>query len=91
MKRETLWIVLLTVSAALLMAFYSGLQRPAVAANTIKERDYQLVTARLGDGGEALYVTDARTGVCAVFSFDPATRSVVLRQAAPIGSAFMRR
>lgn len=88
MKNETRWIVVLTITAVLLLAFNFSLQQPTQAANTIKERDYQLVTARQQDGGEALFVTDSRTGVCAVFSFDPASGSVVLRDAKPVMAAF---
>ncbi len=88
MHKETIGIILLTISAALLMAFNVALQQPATATTTIKERDYQLVTGRTQDGGEALYITDARTGVCAVFSFDPATRGVVLRAAQPVARGF---
>lgn len=88
MRKETFGIVLLSISAVVLLSFLFALQQPVQAGAAIRERDYQLVTAASSDGGEALYVTDNRTGVCAVFSYDPASRSVVLRDAKPVGLAF---
>ena len=91
MKKEIIWIVLLSISAAMLLALHIGLQQSAVATTTIKDRDYQLVTGRLQDGGEGLYVTDVTTGVVAVFAFDAPSRSVVLRRAEPVAGAFVVR
>ncbi len=88
MSKETTGIVLLSITAVLLLIFNFTLQRSAEAATSVRDRDYHLVTARLQDGGEALYVTDNRTGVCAVFAFDPSTRTVTLRDAKPVAAAF---
>jgi hypothetical protein len=64
---------------------------PAEAQVAIKDRDYQVVTARIQSGGEGLYITDNRTGSIAVFSFDPTTRQVTLRAVGQVANAFSNR
>jgi hypothetical protein len=48
----------------------------AVAATSIKDRDYQLATARSVKGGDVLYVLDNRTGLVGAMAWDAATRGV---------------
>ncbi|HEX8341588.1 MAG TPA: hypothetical protein VF624_11820 [Tepidisphaeraceae bacterium] len=48
----------------------------AAAATSIKDRDYQLATARSVKGGEVLYVLDNRTGTVGALAWDAASRSV---------------
>lgn len=62
--------------------------QPAFAGETVQNRDYQVVTARIQGGGEALYVSDNRTGQVAVFTYDPASRSVVVKKIRSLADAF---
>lgn len=83
-------VILLSLTATLLLIANFSVLNDAQAAMSVKDRDYQLVTARTQDGGEGLYIADNRTGLMAIFSFDPATRTVVPRAVRPIGDAFSR-
>lgn len=81
-------IVILSLTAVILLLLnYIG-SRPAEAQVAVKDRTYQVVTARIQSGGEALYVTDNRTGMIAVFSYDPASRQVALRAVGHVADAF---
>jgi hypothetical protein len=62
--------------------------RPAIASDTIKDRDYSMVTAPTTAGGDALYVTDSRTGLVAAFLWDPGRREVVVKDVRPVADAF---
>ncbi|HLL87795.1 MAG TPA: hypothetical protein VK324_00675 [Tepidisphaeraceae bacterium] len=63
-------------------------QQPAIAAEAVQNRDYQVVTAGIQAGGEALYVSDNRTGQVAVLVYDPGTRSVVVKKVRSLADAF---
>lgn len=89
MKKLLPVILLSLLAAMLLLANYSVLD-DAHASTSIKDRDYQLVTARTQDGGEGLYITDNRTGLMAIFTFDPAARTLVPRAVRPVSDAFGR-
>ena len=88
--KQYLAIIVLSLTALLLVVANVSILQEARAANAIKDRDYQLVTARMQDGGEGLYITDNRTGLMAIFAFDPASRTVVPRAVRPVGDAFSR-
>lgn len=79
MKKQTI-IGLLTLSAMILATANWLLPRRASADVEVKERDYQMVTAPIENGGDALYILDLRSGQIAVFTYDPAARGV-----APVG------
>jgi hypothetical protein len=69
------------LAATALFLLIACLLGPAARADfAIKDRDYQLITASTSDGGEALYIIDARSGKMAVFAFDRVTH--VLRPVA---------
>jgi hypothetical protein len=63
-------------------------QPPAVAALAVQNRDYQIVTAATQQGGEALYISDNRTGQVAVFSYDSTRRTVAVRKIRTLSDAF---
>ena len=87
MDRKTFSIGVLTVTAVLL--FIAQFLPVRVAhADAIKDRDYTLVTARVQQGGEGLYIVENRTGMMAVFTWDPASRMVKVRAVRPIADAF---
>ena len=76
MDTKTFTIGVLSVIAAVLFAAQFLPSQPAVAATSIKDRDYQMATARATQGGENLYVIDNGTGMLAVFTWDPNTRTL---------------
>jgi hypothetical protein len=89
MKRKNLSIGILSLTAVLLLAAHWFVPSPARAQVAIKERDYQVVTARITTGGDGLYILDNRTGQVAVFTYDPAARSVRARKVRNVADAFM--
>jgi hypothetical protein len=88
LDKKTFIIGVLSLSAVIL--FVANLIQPprAEAQMSIKDRDYQAVTARVTKGGEALYLTDNRTGKMAVFVYDPGKRAVVPVAAGSVANAF---
>ena len=74
--KKTFTIGVLAVMAMVLLAANLMLPEPATAAVAVKDRDYTAVTGRTTKGGEALFLTDNRTGLMAVFVYDPNTRSL---------------
>jgi hypothetical protein len=92
MKNEKTAIAFLTLTAILLVVaclFVSTPQR-AGAEITIKDRDYIVVTSPLQRGGDALYITDTRTGQMAVFVYDPASRGLQVGGVVPVANMFNR-
>ena len=87
LDKKLIAICVLTVSAVgLMLANFAT--PPAKADTAVNTRDYQAVTARIQSGGEGLYIIDNRTGLMAIFTYDPNTRSVTLRAARPVADAF---
>jgi hypothetical protein len=72
MDKKTCGIGILSLTAVVLMVaqFIPIGPADAQAGLTIKDRDYSLVTARRGAGGEVVYVTDNRTGMMAAVVWD---------------------
>ena len=87
MKRQNIAIVMLSITAALLLAANVFVQ-PADAMVVLKDRDYQVVTAKIATGGDGLYILDNRTGQMAVFTYDPASRAVRARTVRLVADAF---
>jgi hypothetical protein len=87
MKRQNMGIVMLSITAALLLAA-NVLVQPAGAQAVIKDREYQVVTAKIATGGDGLYIMDIRTGQVAVFTYDPASRGVRARTVRNVADAF---
>lgn len=90
MDTKTFAIGILSVIASVLFAAQFFPVAPAQAAEAIKDRDYQLITARAVQGGEQLYVIDNRTGLVAVFNWDPGTRSVRASDVTPMSNFFSK-
>jgi hypothetical protein len=84
-KKETLTIIGLCLSAALLLLVNFP---TAQAENTLKDRDYQLITSRASQGGESLYIMDNRTGLIGVFIYDPNSHRMVLRSSTSVPAIF---
>ena len=88
MDKKTYAIGLLSVTALiLLLANLLAPTHTAVAGEVVKDRDYQAVTART-QRGDALYITDNRSGKMAVFVFNPNTRSLQVTAVQPLADAF---
>jgi hypothetical protein len=81
----------LSVTAAVLFVAHLTLTEPATASVALKERDYTAVTGRTTKGGEALYLTDNRTGLLGVFVFDPGKRAITPVAVKPVSDAFAGR
>ena len=88
MDRKTLGISFLSLTALLLVAAHWFVPQPANAMVAVKERDYQMVTARIQTGGDGLYILDNRTGMMAVFTYDASARSVRARTRGSVADAF---
>jgi hypothetical protein len=88
MKRQNLGIGILSLSAVLLIVAHWFVPTPASAEVAVKERDYQLVTAKIQTGGDGLYIMDNRTGQLAVFTYDPSSRGVRARTVRNVSDAF---
>ena len=91
MKNKNLGIGILAIMALGLIVAHWFVPAPASAQVAIKERDYQVVTARIQTGGDGLYILDNRTGQVAVFTYDPASRGVRARKVRNVADAFAGR
>ena len=89
--RKSFTVGVLSLTAVVLFVGNLMLPEPATAAVTIKERDYTAVTGRTTKGGEALYLTDNRTGLLGVFVFDPGKRAITAVAIKPVADAFTGR
>jgi len=89
--KKTFTIGVLCVTALVLFVSNLMMPQPAIAEVAVKDRDYTAVTGRTTRGGHALFLTDNRTGVMAVFLYDPSSRSVRLLDTKPLTDAFAGR
>jgi hypothetical protein len=90
MNRKNITITLLSLSAAVLLTL-NWLLPSASAQVTIKERDYQAVTARVRGGGDGLYILDNRTGQIGVFTYDAGRRTIVPQAIRSVADGFVTR
>ena len=89
LDKKTFLIGVLSLSAMILLA--ANILAPHFAAasyNTIKDNDYQIQAAPSPMGGDALYITDNRSGAMAVFVFNPNIHSMDLVDGKTVQSAF---
>lgn len=91
MNRTSYALGILTLTATVMATALLIAPPPSAAAPAgvvVRDRDYSMITAQLGAGGDGLYVMDHRRGVLAIFTFDNASRTLRLRAAAPLSRAF---
>jgi hypothetical protein len=88
LDNKTFAIGVLTVTAAILMVAVVYKPQQAQAAEVVKGRDYTCVTARIAQGDDALYVVDGKTGLMAVFVYNPARKQIEPRAVKPVADAF---
>ena len=91
MDKKTFGIGILSITATLLtLACLLVPTKKADAAFAVKDRDYQLLTVENVTGGDALYVVDNRTGLMAVFIYDPNGGVLRPRAVRAVSDAFSR-
>jgi hypothetical protein len=88
MKRQNLAIAVLSLTAAILAAAHVFAPSAATGQVVVKERDYQVVTARIQTGGDGLYILENGTGNIAVFTYDPSARALRARSVGNVADAF---
>ena len=92
MDTKTYSIGILSLTAVvLLVAHLIVPAQQAGAQITVKDSGYSVATARVQTGGDALYIVDNGTGLMAVLTWDPASRTVKPRAVKDISEAFMQR
>jgi hypothetical protein len=91
MDKKIFGIGILSLSAVILLAANFVIRQPAEAVAVIKDRDYQAATVKGPTGGDSLYVADNRTGVIAIFSYDPTSRGLKLRASRLVADAFVQK
>jgi hypothetical protein len=89
--KKSFAVGVLLLTAVVLFVGNLLLPENATAGVVIKERDYTAVTGRTSRGGEALYLTDNRTGLIGVFQFDPGKRAITVMAVRPVSDAFAGR
>jgi hypothetical protein len=88
MDKKTFSIGILSLTAAVLFVANFMPIRTVQAGEAIKERDFTIVTSRINQGGEALYICDNRTGQMAVFTWEAGKRQILLRDLRTITELF---
>ena len=84
MDRKTYAIGVLTVTGVILfIAQFLPVQR-AEATFSMSSREYNVVTAKVQQGGEGLYIVDNRSGLVAIYTWDPTARTGKLRAIRPL-------
>jgi hypothetical protein len=91
MDKKTFSIGVLAITAVVLFCAQFMPVRDAQAATTANGNQYQMVTARVQQGGEGLYIVDNRTGQMGVFTWDNNARRVQLRDVRSMSDAFAER
>jgi hypothetical protein len=86
--KKTIAIGVLSLAALVLVAANLMLPQQAEAQVAVKDRDYIAVTGKTPKGGDALYLTDNRTGTMAVFQFNPNQRALEAVAVRPVSEAF---
>jgi hypothetical protein len=89
MDKKIFIIGILSLTAVVLFVANLFMPPRAIADEVIKDRDWQVVTAHVQQNDEGLYILDNRSGMMAVFTYDPNAKSLVIRDRKPIMDAFI--
>jgi hypothetical protein len=89
MDKKTFGIGVLSITGLLLLIACLMPAKTAEAAFAVKDRDYQIIVSQ-GQGSDAIYVVDNRTGLMAVFTYDNRGRVLRPRQVRPVADAFVQ-
>ena len=90
MDRKTFAIGILSITAVVLFIGQFLPVRPAMANDSVGDRDYQLVTVHTQQGGDALYIFQRRSGLVAVFNWDANDRRIKLRGVRNVADAILQ-
>ena len=85
---KTFAIGILSLTAAILLVAVVNKPQPVQASEVVKGRDYTCVTARVAQGDDGLYVVDGKTGLMAVFVYNPGRRLLEPKAVRPVAEAF---
>ena len=88
MDKKTFTIGVLSLTAVILFCANLLVPPKAHANEVVKDRNYQVITARVTANDEALYVLDNRSGQMAVFVYNPSARQLQVRSVKPVMDAF---
>jgi len=88
--KKTLAIGVLSLTAAVLLLANFFAPQPVLATNTIKDRDFSMVTAAVQTGGDSVYVLDNRTGKIGIYSYDPTRKQILPRDIGEMALLFAR-
>jgi hypothetical protein len=85
---KTFAIGILSLMAVILLVAVINKPQQVQAAEVVKGRDYTCVTARVAQGDDGLYVVDGKTGLMAVFIYNPGRRQLEPKAILPVADAF---
>lgn len=80
-------LALVCSAMALLAAVFFVNPSSSSADFAVKDRDYQVVSATVQNGSEGLYILDNRTGLIAVFLYEPG-KGLIHKGTQPIAGVF---
>lgn len=88
MQQKQFAIGILSLTAVILFVANLLVPQRATAAFSMKDRDYSAVTAAIQANDEGIYILDNRTGMMALFSYDPNRKGLDVRDVRPVMTAF---
>ena len=91
MNKQTFGIAILSLTALVMIIAHWSVPQPAIADEAVKDRDYQVVTANVQAVGDAVYIADSRTGLVAIFTYDPNAKTLKPRAVRAVADAFGTR
>jgi hypothetical protein len=91
MDKKTFGIGILSLSALVLIVVNCLVPPKASGELSITGQGYSVVTAKVQNGGDGVYILDNRTGRIAIFTYDNGSRRLEPRQVRPLADAFMSR
>ena len=91
MDTKTFGIGILSLTALVLVVANCLVPPRASAEQTVVGQGYTVVTAKVQNGGDGVYILDNRTGRFAVFTYDNNSRRLEPRTVRPLADAFITR
>lgn len=91
MDSKTFSIGILSLTALVLIVANILVPHRASAEVVVNGQGYTVVTARVQQGGDGVYILDNRTGRFAVFTYDNGSRRLEPRTVRPLADAFITR
>jgi len=86
--KRTFALGILSLSAVILMVANILAPRGAVADTAVYNEAYQMQTGRMNGGGEAVYITDNRSGMMAVVAYNPNRKGLDVVAVKSVTTAF---